>query len=107
MSAVDFSAQSRCNPCGQRLRTPRMTRDARRQGGADPRPWVHGSKLALRRGEVLEALGISEETFDRHVRPHLPVVRLGTVRLYPIDGLDRFLARRASDPANDLLGEVA
>jgi hypothetical protein len=84
-----------------------MTRDARQPGGHDARPWVRGSKLALRRGEVLEALGISEETFDRHVRPHLPVVRLGTVRLYSIEGLDRFLAQRASAPVNDVLGEVA
>lgn len=67
----------------------------------DARPWTDGSKLSLRRGEVLSALGISEETFDRHVRPHVPVVRLGTVRLYPITGLDRFLAERASAPADD------
>jgi hypothetical protein len=53
------------------------------------------------------ALGISEETFDRHVRPHLPVVRLGTVRLYPISGLDRFLAQQASVPANDVRMEAA
>ena len=68
----------------------------------DARPWVDGSKLSLRRGEVLAALGISEETFDRYVRPHLPVVRLGTVRLYPISGLDRFLAQQSGVPANDV-----
>lgn len=73
----------------------------------DARPWVAGSKLSLRRGEVLSALGISEETFDRHVRPHLPVVRLGTVRLYPINGLDRFLAQQASVPADDVRMEAA
>jgi hypothetical protein len=73
----------------------------------DARPWVDGSKLSLRRGEVLSALGISEETFDRHVRPHVPVVRLGTVRLYPITGLDRFLAERASAPVDDVRLEAA
>ncbi len=83
------------------------------RGGGDrshevgARPWTVGSKLALRRGEVLKALGISEETFDRHVRPNLPVVRLGTVRLYPIDGLDRFLAGRARTPAEEIGGEAA
>lgn len=75
--------------------------------GGGARPWTTGSKLALRRGEVLDALGISEETFDRYVRPHLPVVRLGTVRLYPIDGLDRFLAGRAKEPAEEVEAEAA
>jgi hypothetical protein len=74
---------------------------------SDARPWVAGSTLSLRRGEVLSALGISEETFDRHVRPHLPVVRLGTVRLYPISGLDRFLAQQASVPADDVRMKAA
>jgi hypothetical protein len=83
--------------------TPSTPSRARQVG---TRPWAAGSKLALRRGEVLEALGISEETFDRYVRPHLSVVRLGTVRLYPLDGLDRFLAVRAKTPIEEVGGEA-
>ena len=59
-------------------------------------------RLALRRQEAARALGISDEVFDTHVRPHLPVVRLGSVRVYPVDGLRTFLAERASSPAQDV-----
>jgi hypothetical protein len=58
-------------------------------------------RLALRRAEVLVALGVSEEIFDRHVRRRLPVVRLSAVRLYPVAGIERFLADRASSPTAD------
>ena len=69
--------------------------------------WVKGSKVALRRGDVLEALGVSEEIFDRHVRPHLPVVRLGTVRLYPLAAIEAFLAQRATAPIDDVERKAA
>lgn len=65
----------------------------------DVRPPV--PRVALRRAEVLIALGVSEEIFDRHIRPHLPVVRLGAVRLYPLSGIEQFLADRASSPLED------
>lgn len=50
-------------------------------------------RLAVRKSEAAELLGLSDESFDRYVRPHLPVVRLGTVRLYRVSDLAR--SRRA------------
>jgi hypothetical protein len=45
--------------------------------------------------EAAESLGISDESFDRYVRDSLPVVRLGTLRLYPVAALEKWLAERA------------
>lgn len=102
----------RTGPRGGEMRVSRTPSGPKLSGdrfelASQARPWAAGSKLALRRGEVLDALGISEETFDRHVRPYLPVVRLGTVRLYPLDGLDAFLAGRATAPAEEVEGRAA
>jgi hypothetical protein len=58
--------------------------------------------LALRRESAANALGVSEETFDAHVRPSLPVVRMGTVRVYPVAALERWLAEHAEAPADEL-----
>jgi hypothetical protein len=58
--------------------------------------------LALRRGDAAKALGISDELFDRHVRPSLPVVRLGSVRVYPVAALERWLLEHADSPADEL-----
>lgn len=59
-------------------------------------------RLALRRDEVAAALGVSEETFDRHVRPSLPVARLGQVRVYPVAALEAWLAENSSAPLEEL-----
>jgi len=59
-------------------------------------------RLALRRTEAARAIGVSDEVFDAHVRPYLPVVRLGSVRVYPITALRSFLDDRASSPAEDV-----
>jgi len=63
---------------------------------------ANAPRLALRRDEAARSLGISEETFDRYVRPRLQVVRLGTVRLYPIAELEAFLAAEATSIAREL-----
>jgi hypothetical protein len=57
---------------------------------------------ALRRMEAARYLAVSDETFDRYVRPHLRVVRLGSVRVYPRANLDAFMAERASSPLEDV-----
>jgi len=71
-----------------------------------PRAALDGMKpsatLALRREAAAQALGISEETFDKHVRPSLPVVRLGSVRIYSITALERWLLEHADSPINEL-----
>lgn len=48
--------------------------------------------LALRRAEAAAALGVSLETFDQRIRPHVEAVRVGTVTIYPVAELQRFLA---------------
>jgi excisionase family DNA binding protein len=55
-------------------------------------------RLALRVHEAAEALGISDELFTAYVRDQLACVRVGTLRLYPIAELERWLAERAERP---------
>jgi hypothetical protein len=69
------------------------------KGTPEPR---HEPRLALRREEAARALGVSDETFDRHVRPDLPVVRLGAVRVYPVRAIEALLSERATSPADDV-----
>jgi len=57
-----------------------------------PRIDVAVPALALRRAEAAASLGVSPETFDAHVRPYVPSVNCGTVVVYPVTGLQRFLA---------------
>jgi hypothetical protein len=63
---------------------------------------VKANPLALRRDAAAQVLGISEETFDKHVRPSLPVVRLGSVRVYPVAALERWLLDHADSPVDEL-----
>ncbi len=60
--------------------------------------------LALRREQAAQALSISEESFDRYVRPSLPVVRLGTLRLYPVAAIEAWLAAEAEAPIEGMTG---
>jgi excisionase family DNA binding protein len=63
-------------------------------------------RLALRREEAARALGVSDESFDRYVRGELPVVRVGTLRLYPVEALHAWLRERASAPADDVRNDA-
>jgi hypothetical protein len=63
---------------------------------------VKPSALALRREAAAQVLGISDETFDKHVRPSLPVVRLGSVRVYPVAALECWLHEHADSPIDEL-----
>jgi hypothetical protein len=60
-----------------------------------PRVEVAVPALALRRSAAAAACGVSLETFDEHIRPHLAAVHVGTVTLYPRAELERFLAETA------------
>jgi hypothetical protein len=51
--------------------------------------------LALRRAQAAAAVGVSLETFDAHVRPHVSLVRVGTVEVYPVDELRLWLEKNA------------
>jgi len=63
--------------------------------------------LALRRAESAAALGVSVETFDQHVRPELPVIRVAGVTAYPVSGLQAWLERHEEQPASTSLRKTA
>jgi excisionase family DNA binding protein len=50
----------------------------------------------LRRAEAAEALGMSLDTFERHVQDELRIVRRGRLRLIPVAELERWLAQNAA-----------
>ena len=60
-----------------------------------PRVDIAVPPLALRRAEAAAACGVSLETFDQHIRPHIRTVEVGTVVTYPVAELQRFLTENA------------
>lgn len=52
-------------------------------------------RLALQRKEAAEALGVSGDTFDRHIRPQLRCVYVGDLRLWPTTEIESWLERSA------------
>ena len=52
-------------------------------------------RLALDRAEAAAAIGMSIDSFERHVQPSLRMVRLGRMRLVPISELQRWLAEHS------------
>lgn len=64
-------------------------------GGSPHRARSDAPRLALRVEEAAAALGISDETFSRYVRDELAVVRIGSIRLFPVTELERWLSERA------------
>jgi excisionase family DNA binding protein len=52
-------------------------------------------RLALTREEAAAAVGMSLDSFERHVQPTLRLVRLGRMRLVPIAELERWLEENA------------
>lgn len=56
-------------------------------------------RLALSREEAAAALGMSLNSFERHVQPTIRLVRLGRMRLVPVGELERWLSENASRAA--------
>ncbi len=52
-------------------------------------------RLALDRAEAAAALGMSLDSFERHVQPTVRLVRLGRMRLVPVRELERWLDEHA------------
>jgi hypothetical protein len=52
-------------------------------------------RLALSREEAAQALGMSLNSFERHVQPTIRLVRLGRMRLVPVSELERWLSENA------------
>jgi excisionase family DNA binding protein len=53
-------------------------------------------QLALTRAQAAAAIGVSINTFERHVQPQLRVVRVGRLRLFPVKELERWLELNAA-----------
>lgn len=52
-------------------------------------------RLALCREEAAASLGMSLDSFERHVQPTLRMIRLGRMRLVPVAELERWLTEHA------------
>jgi excisionase family DNA binding protein len=48
-------------------------------------------RLALTKREAAAALGVSIDSFERHVQPELRVVRRGRLRLFALTEIERWL----------------
>jgi hypothetical protein len=52
-------------------------------------------RLLLTRGEAAAALGMSVNSLERHVQPHIRCVRKGSMRLFPLRELERWVDENA------------
>jgi hypothetical protein len=59
-------------------------------------------RLALTKRGAAEALGISVDSFERYVQPEVKVVRRGSLRLFPISDLERWLEENSSSIIDDI-----
>jgi hypothetical protein len=57
-------------------------------------------RVALSRQEAAVALGMSLDSFERHVQPELRLIRRGKLRLIPVAELERW----ATDNAESIRG---
>jgi hypothetical protein len=58
-------------------------------------------RLALSREEAAASIGMSLDSFERHVQPTLRLVRLGRMRLVAISELERWLDQNAQRTLDD------
>jgi excisionase family DNA binding protein len=63
-------------------------------GKAAARP--RNARLSLTRKEAADSLGISIDTFERHVQHELRLLRVGRKRLVPVAELQRFVESNAA-----------
>lgn len=60
-------------------------------------------RVALSREEAAAALGMSLDSFERHVQPTIRMLRLGKLRLVPVAALEEW----ANDHAERTIREAA
>lgn len=53
-------------------------------------------RIALTRAEAAASIGLSLTAFEQHVQPNLRLVRLGRVRLVPVEELQRWVRESAA-----------
>lgn len=68
--------------------------NATRMNGARERAIV--PRVTVTKQEAAAALGISVDSFERHVQPELRVIRCGRMRLIPVRELERWAAENAA-----------
>jgi hypothetical protein len=61
-------------------------------------------RLAVTRAEAAAALGMSLDSFERHVQAEVRLIRRGRMRLVPVSELRRWLTENAERPMADALG---
>ncbi|HWI07309.1 MAG TPA: hypothetical protein VNT54_07300 [Solirubrobacteraceae bacterium] len=69
----------------------------------NPRPVP---RIALCPAEAADALGMSVTSFEKYVKPHVRVIRRGSMRLYPVRELERW-AEQNADPIGPARGRAA
>jgi hypothetical protein len=52
-------------------------------------------RFALTRAEAAASIGMSLDSFERYVQPHLKLVRRGKLRLVPVRELERWIEQSA------------
>lgn len=57
---------------------------------------INVTRLALTRAEAAAALGMSVDSFERHVQSELRIVRRGKLRLVPLGEIERWLEENAA-----------
>ncbi len=60
-------------------------------------------RVTLTRSEAAAALGISVDSFERHVQPELRLIRRGRMRLIPVSELERWVAKNATLTLNEMV----
>jgi excisionase family DNA binding protein len=53
-------------------------------------------RVAVTLDEAAASLGVSRRHFDRHVSPHLRIIRTGSARLVPVAELAKWAERSAT-----------
>lgn len=61
-------------------------------------------RLALTRTEAAESLGMSLDSFERHVQDEIRLIRRGRMRLVPVTELQQWLEREAERPLAEEIG---
>jgi hypothetical protein len=66
-------------------------------------PVVSITPIALSKVDAAAALGVSVDSFERHIQPDLKVIRRGRLRLFAVSELQRW----ATEAGERTLGEAA
>ena len=53
-------------------------------------------RIALTREEAAASLGMSVDSFERYVQPHVRLIRAGALRLVPVAELERWADENAA-----------